>query len=320
MSDRATILDWAERGAIDDARAALAAAGVLPTRERWREFLDELLLWSGAVALGAAVVFFIAHNWSALGRFAKFALLQAVVIAAVLGYWRLGPDRASGKAALLVACIALGALLAFVGQTYQTGADTYELFAAWALLIVPWVALGRYAALWVLWLALANLAVSLYFRTFGGFLGIVLSDEDQLRVLFALNTAALVAWELAARRAAWLALRWAPRTIAVASGTTITLLALSTIFGAPFGSAATAVAYVVWVGCVYYAYVHIVRDVFMLAGGCLSVIAVVTALVGRPLLGGDPDAGGFLLLAMIVIAMAAAAGWWLKKLAAEPAT
>src|SRR5439155_437997 len=78
MSTRNAILGWSERGAITDARAALDIAGALPHAQHWRAFLDRLLLWSGAVALAAAVVFFIAHNWNDLGKLAKFGLVEAL--------------------------------------------------------------------------------------------------------------------------------------------------------------------------------------------------------------------------------------------------
>ena len=48
----------------------------------------------------------------------------------------------AGKAALLAASLFVGALLALIGQIYQTGADTFEMFAAWAALILPWVLVG----------------------------------------------------------------------------------------------------------------------------------------------------------------------------------
>jgi hypothetical protein len=179
------------------------------------------------------------------------------------------------------------------------------------------VIVGRYAALWLLWLALANLAAALYFHTFGGLPGLGLPAEDQRRVLFALDTAALVAWELAARRVSWLAARWAPRTVAVASGTMITFLALHAIFDRNLAGAATAATYAVWLAAIYFAYTRLIRDVFILAGGCLSAIVVVTAFAARHLLDRTPDAGAYLLLALLVIAMAGAAGWWLKRLAAE---
>jgi uncharacterized membrane protein len=320
MSDRHTILAWSERGAIAEVRAALDVAGVLPAARDWRVFLDRLLLWSGAVSLAAAVVFFVAHNWNDLGKFAKFGLVELLLVAAVLGYWRLGPDRAAGKASLLVASIFLGALLALLGQTYQTGADTWELFATWAALTMPWVLIGRFPGLWMLWIAIANVAIVLYFQVFPGLFGIVFSTERQLWTLFAFNTAALAGWELAARRVAWLDERWAPRLLAIASGTTVTLLMLQTIFDWREASAAALIAYPVWLACAYAAYRVLMRDLFVLAGGCLSVIVVVTAFLGKNIFDSRAEAGGFLFIALVVIAMAAAAGWWLKQVARGEST
>lgn len=317
MGDRHTLFAWAERGVIRDLRAALGAAGVLPGAREWREFLDRLLLWSGAVALAAAVVFFIAHNWNDLGKFAKFALVEVLLAAAVLGYWRLGPERASGKASLLVSTVLLGALLALFGQTYQTGADTWELFASWAGLMLPWVVIGRFASLWMLWVAVVNTAIVFYFLVFPGLLGVIFSTERQLWVLFAFNTLALVAWELAARRLAWLDERWAPRLLATASGAIATLLMLQTIFSWREVSGTAVVVYLVWLGCTYAAYRVYTRDLLMLAGGCLSIVVVVTAFFAKVLFETRADAGGFLLISLAVIAMGAASGWWLKQIANE---
>lgn len=319
MSDRHTILAWSARGAIADVRAALDVAGVLPAARDWRVFLDRLLLWSGAVSLAAAAVFFVAHNWNELGRFAKFGLVGLLLIAAALGYWRLGPDRAAGKASLLVASIFLGTLLAFFGQTYQTGADTWELFATWAALMAPWVLIGRFAGLWMFWIAIANVAIVLYFQAFPGLLGIAFNTERQLWTLFVFNTAALAGWELAARRIAWLDERWAPRLLAIASGTTVTLLMLHAIFEWRATSAAALIAYPVWLGCAYAAYRNLMRDLFVLAGGCLSVIVVVTAFLGKNILH-CAEGAGLLFIALVVIAMAAASGWWLKQVARGEST
>ena len=61
-----------------------------------------------------------------------------------------------------------------------------------------------------------------------------------------------------------------------------------------------------------------IPDLFVLAGGCLSVIVVVTAFLARQLLDTRGDtAASFLLIALVVIAMAAASGWWLKQVAGE---
>lgn len=52
---------------------ALSAVGVLPDDLRWRTFLENLFMCLGGLALSFAVLFFIAYNWNAMGRFAKFA-------------------------------------------------------------------------------------------------------------------------------------------------------------------------------------------------------------------------------------------------------
>jgi uncharacterized membrane protein len=308
---RHTILEWWERGAVRDADAALQAAGMLPGRAEWRRFLDQLLLWSGALALAAAVVFFVAHNWSELGKLAKFALLQVLVVAAVAAYWRLGSESAPGKAALLVASILLGALLALFGQIYQTGADTWELFASWAALIVPWVLIGRFAALWMLWIGIVNLAIALHFQVF------FLEDRQQLWALFSFNSAALAAWELAALRVRWLDASWGPRLLAIASGVALTMLVVDAIFGWGRQPAVAAVlVYPLWLGCIYAVYRKLLPDLFVLAGACLSAIVVVAAFLSKHLLESG-DAAGFLLIAVAVVAMGGAAGWWLNQLAGE---
>lgn len=323
LSIRHTILDWTARGAIGDARAALELAGVLPGAREWRAFLDRLLTWSAAVAFAAAAVFFIAYNWNELGRFAKFGLAQAFVLAALVGYWRLGPDSLAGKAALLAGSIFLGALLALFGQVYQTGADTWELFANWAALIFPWVLVGRFAGLWMLWIALLNIAIVFYYRVFPGLFGLLVHADGQLWTLFVFNTAALAAWELAAGRIAWLNERWAPRLLAIASGGLITVLMLEAILGAlgihrERSSLAPFLVYPVWLASAYAVYHGRLRDVFVLAGGCLSVIVVVSAFLGKLLLDRSGDTAlSFLLIALVVIAMAAVSGWWLKQLARE---
>jgi uncharacterized membrane protein len=314
------VLSWAERGAIPAERLpeALQLLGILPTSAAWRRFLDRLSLWLGAAALGAALIFFVAANWAAVGSWAKFGVVEALVVGAVLAYVRLGPDRAAGKAALLGASLALGALLALVGQTYQTGADTFELFASWAALLVPWVLIGRFAGLWVFWLALVNLAVVFHFRELRGIFGVVLSSTQQVWALAALNAVALVVWEIAARRIGWLRERWAPRVLAVALGAIVTGQALWRIVDGGSGSGATALGYGAWTAGMYLAYRMLLPDLFMLAGGCLSVIVVATALVGRPVLehGGT---GGLLVIAVLVVGMAGGAAAWLRAVGGERA-
>jgi uncharacterized membrane protein len=314
------VLRWAEQGAIarDGLGPALRAAGVLPDAADWRRFLERLLLWIGVLCLAAALAFFVASNWSDLGRFTKFGLVQALLLAAVGVHWKLGPDRVSAKAALLGAAVLMGVLLALFGQTYQTGADTWELFATWAALILPWVLLGRLAAMWLIWIALLNVAVMLYFRVFPGVFGWISGVEHMLLLLFALDTGALAAWELAARRIAWLAQRWAARLLAVGSAAAATALALHAIFASGETSAAAAVLYPAWLVAVYLVYRRLLPDLFMLAIACLSAIVVATGGLTEHVLDWN-EPGGFLLIAVVVVGMAAAAAVSLRRISAHDA-
>ena len=177
---RQTLLDWAEQGKIPPGNLydALSIAGVLPSRADWRRFLDLLLLWMGTLMVSAGVIFFFAYNWNDLGRFTKFGLSEALIVGALTVVWRFGLEHIAGKAMLLAGSLFVGTLLALIGQTYQTGADTFELFGIWAALILPWALAGRLAALWVLWLALLNVATVLYYQTFGGMFGLLFEPEQ----------------------------------------------------------------------------------------------------------------------------------------------
>ena len=317
---RRIILYWAEQGhlAQPDISRALALAEVLPSRGAWRDFLDRLLLWMGMMLVASGLIFFLAYNWNDLGRYAKFALAEALLVAALLFVWRLGLDRTNGKAALFGACIFLGALLALIGQTYQTGADTFELFGAWAIMILPWVLVGRSTSLWLLWLILVNVAITLYFQNFFGIFGMLFNSERVLWVLFAFNTAALIVWEIvAARGVDWLRLRWGARLLASASGGLVTALALKQILDTHDAGIWAIPAWFAWLAIAWAMYRRFIKDVFVLAGGVLSVIVVVATFFGKHLSG--DNAGGFLLVGLIVIALSAAGGWWLKNLAAEDA-
>jgi uncharacterized membrane protein len=326
-SRRSQVLGWIEDGVIAPSHIfqALKVTGITPDGPHWRRFIDQLLLSAGALALTCAVVFFIAYNWDALGRFPQFALVQLLMGLAVVFYLGLGAEHSTAKVALLVAAVLLGALLALYGQTYQTGADPWQLFATWALMMLPWVLVGRFAALWLLWLGLLNLAAIFYYQVFPGLFWITFGSKDELFwLLLLLNTAAWAVWEMAAVRFEWLGRgrvggRWAVRVLATASGTAMTMLVLRAIFDPAQTSALTWLVYVAWLAILYFIYRRKLPDLFMLAGACLSVIVSVTSVCADFMLQGDIVAGTFLLLAVLVVAQAAGAAIWLRRIQAEQA-
>ena len=320
MNRRDDVLDWAAQGALEPGllREALEAAGALPTAARWRAFLDRLLLWGAAAFLSVALVFFIAYNWEELGRWARFGLVQLAFAGAVALAWRLGLDRAGGRASLFAASVAIGVLLALVGQTYQTGADPWELFALWAAAVVPFAVAGRLPVLWLLALALANVAAVLYFQAFRGLFSVIFGVREQLWLVLGIDTAALVLWEaLAARGTPWMQERWSARAVAVASGGVACALGVMDVFGDRTVRGSGLLAWAAWTAAAWFWYRRRRKDLFVLAGGALSAIVVVTALLSRALLDSRAEAGALFLIGNAVIALAALAGWWLRKVALE---
>jgi uncharacterized membrane protein len=288
--------------------------------------LDRMLLWLGVLALCTAATFFVAFNWEALGRFAQFALVEALLLVALLAYWRFAGRRIVAEASLLAAALLLGTLLALVGQTYQTGADTWQLFATWAVLMLPWALLGRSSLLWLLWLGLLNLAVVLWFQHWPGALWVLFTPWEQLTwSLFLLNTVAWVVWEWCIHRAAPASgsstppdsSRWPQRLLALASGTCITLLVLTTLFETQSPAALSWLVYALWLAAAYFLFRHRWPDLFVLAGASFSLIITLNFTLGRLLSEADDWGISFLLLTSTTIASAGFAAVWLRRLHRE---
>lgn len=118
-----------------------------------------------AALLGLGVVMWIAANWQVMGRVGQFALLQGLVLATGLGAAFLLPARV---ALGLLCLLGVGALLAYFGQTYQTGADPWQLFALWAALTLPLCWATRSDVLWAPWALVAATAIALWAYALGG--------------------------------------------------------------------------------------------------------------------------------------------------------
>ena len=161
--DRPAFDSFCQQHALDApaVRSALQRAGGQPDAAAWRHFAARLTHGAGLGALGAGVLFFVAANWQDYGVLGRFVLLQTALLACVgLAFWR-PPPQATGQAALLLATLLTGGLLALFGQSYQTGADVHELFFVWALLALPFALAGGSGALWALWWCVLNVALAL---------------------------------------------------------------------------------------------------------------------------------------------------------------
>ena len=187
-----------ERLPIDQADVAAIHLEVYPSKRTWLAFFDKALLIIGAVALVLSLVFFVAYNWQNLGKIGKFALVEGALVISIALYVALSFRRRFKlirQLLLLVASVITGSLLALFGQVYQTGADTWQLFFAWAILIIPWVVISRFPALWLLWLGLVNAFLLLYLDVIDlSFVNDSFQAIIQMGILALINFIALNLW------------------------------------------------------------------------------------------------------------------------------
>ena len=145
-----------------DSRATLRLerlAGLHDEPATLRRWLPRGVAVLAAALGGLGIIFWIAANWETLGRFGRFALLQGVVLVMCAGaLWRPAARAPLG----LLALLAIGGLFAFFGQTYQTGADPWQLFALWAVLALPLCLALRSDVLWAPWALVAITAIALW--------------------------------------------------------------------------------------------------------------------------------------------------------------
>ena len=314
-SNRNQILQWAEseQFEVENIDQIIQLAEAEPKSAEWIEYLKTGLLWSAVVSLCSGVIFFFAYNWQDMSRFTKFALVESVMLIATLAYVRIASTKMLTSATLMGMSLFTGALLALVGQTYQTGADPWQLFATWAVLMLPWAIIAHASSLWILWVVLVNLSVSLYLDVSHGIFGILLTEEIGLWIFTLLNTVLLCVFEYHSFVRNNLSQnRYVNQLLALAAGTATSFLALWAIFEYKVGPSGFAF-YLVWIGCAFYIYRYKVRDLFVLSMGSLSVIIITVSLLIE-IIDSSMDDGGFLLISLVIIGLSSMAGIWLKKL------
>src|SRR5258706_9043558 len=124
---RSTLAQLAQAYRLSEPAIALALdlSGGRPDAAAWRAFAIRLLNAAGIAAAGAGAIFFVAANWQHFGVIGRFALLQIAFAACVgLAWWR-PPPHPIGPAALVLATLLTGGVLALLGQSYPTGAHLY---------------------------------------------------------------------------------------------------------------------------------------------------------------------------------------------------
>ena len=181
---------------------AVEFCGFRPDGKAWLAYWRQMFLLGGALFFLAGVICFIAWNWGAMTPSARMALMGALVAGSGLGAVLLGPDTRLGQVLLLACGIAMGPMLAVFGQTYQTGAELWELFRVWTALLVLLALAGRQAGLWfAAWIS-ANIFAALWL---GRSLSSPLDALGQFLMVpewLVAIACAIACWEWMARRAA----------------------------------------------------------------------------------------------------------------------
>ncbi|WP_367106669.1 DUF4401 domain-containing protein [uncultured Psychrobacter sp.] len=315
---------------IKHADAAFTQLEVYPNRHTWLDFFDKASLLVGTTALVSSLIFFIAYNWLYIGKMSKFALVESALVITIALYVALSFRRRFTlirQLLLLIASMITGSLLALFGQVYQTGADTWQLFFGWALLIIPWVVIARFPALWLLWLGLINAFLILYLTLAD--LSFVSAYQDVLRVaiLATINFIAFILWLISTEKkqfsigtidkpsnSSW---HWSTYIVGLLSTYFATHLAIVTVFD-DSNALAMLLSLLLWIGWCVFIYWRFYRrqvDVLMLTYLCFSVITVIMFWMSQRLLAYAWEASGLLLLALSLIVMSSAAVVWLRKAA-----
>lgn len=112
----------------------------------------------GVASLLAAVVTFIAHNWTYLGTELKLGGLGVALILCA-GMWVLkGFDGRSAQSFGIAAQVLIGVWLAAAGQIYQAPGGLQDLLIIWAGLGLPFALASRSPAHWAVWFGVIGLA------------------------------------------------------------------------------------------------------------------------------------------------------------------
>lgn len=259
-----------------------------------------------AAALGGlGVVMWIAANWASMGRIGHFALLQGLVLVMGVG----AALKPAARAPLgLLALLGIGALFAYFGQTYQTGADPWQLFALWAVLGLPLCWGARSDVLWAPWALVVVTGISLWTHTYSGHRWGVEDDQLSVHLLAWSACLALAALLSAPLRPTTGAGVWSFRSAVVLAVGAITLTALGGLFHKPV-QAQYGLGVLVLVLGIALLNTRRLFDIFGISAAALGVNTLLVCGVARWLFdggGGGDWIGRFLLMGLIAAGLLAA--------------
>ncbi|UJF22803.1 DUF2157 domain-containing protein [Shewanella sp. OMA3-2] len=349
-----------------DFNPAMLVAFPYPSKIEWLQLIANILLYLGVLLLGAGVIFFMAFNWDALSHLNKFAIVEVLFCLFIAGFYLVNcaqhkshstsglPNKQhndpsanpSGlpkskfientpnkygwnvaNAMLLGASIMLGALLALVGQTYQTGADPWQLFAIWAVLILPFAYIAGFDLLWLLVAVLLNVSLGLYLASFDALFGFLVEGLQQIAAFSLANLAIHLVFTVA-NRCQWRGQLRFKSPIVQACSLLASIIGFSwliiwVIFDFSFyadnsvNETHYALLYLITLAGVFAWYRYKAPALYPLTLVLTSISAAIVALLSRALLDSNDPIPMFFVIAMVVIGLTSGCLHWLKKLQKE---
>ncbi len=270
------------------AAARQAALEFLNPHVQWGLWISRLLLVLGGALVLSGAVYFFAYNWNLIPPTVKFAAIQTGVVVAVAAACHSGLTRMGGQVLLIGASVFVGVFLAVFGQIYQTGADAYQLFLTWSVLILGFSVISNFAPQWTLWLAVTNVALVMWWRQ------AALPTYEMSFLIFGylalLNGAALGLREWGTLRGYdWVAARWTRVLLALV---TLGVLLIPVLWMVMSSGVRTSILVTGVVGlhghvALYAVYRHVLPDMRALAAtvlsGCLILVGAAYRVLGDAL-------------------------------------
>lgn len=257
------------------------ALDTLYPADKWGLWISRLLLTIGATLVLCGVVYFFAFNWAKITPFVKLSSIQVGMVGCLICAYFYSLNRISGQVLLLSASVLTGVFMAVFGQIYQTGADAYQLFMMWSLLILGWTIISNFAPQWIFWLAVTNTFLILWWQQ------AALPERDMEGMIFVFlivfNGIALGLREYFStdKDKEWIQPRWIRVLLTIVA--LLPMLIPVVIFVVEPSRATISISTAAFIGfvghCLMYAfYRYKVKDMWSLAAITLSVCIIVEAL------------------------------------------
>lgn len=264
-----------------------------------------LFLALGFGFLASGILFFFAYNWADIPKLGKIGIAALGVAAPVTLSLLPNLSELLRKSLLTTGAFLVGPLFGVLGQIYQTGANAYDLFFAWTLFIVIWALVVDFSPLWLLFVGLLNVSISLYAEQVAG----NWDFSFTCMLLFAVNGLAAVLtylvlhWKIRAPYPSWLT-----KVFVLAAAGCATVACFNAVLdGDGFGGLYALIIAVVYGLTRWYAIKH--KMLFHLVVMTFSLIAIGTSVIMQI----DDGSGGFFLATLWVVLMTTGSLFYLNR-------